>query len=181
MKIDWQQAINDILSTKLSCPRCGTLTDDVVIGHLRTSEATEWAPLCEGCTKKDNCDSRKFVLLCESCAMAVRLRGRPVDEEGFMTALTDECRHSLEEALDYLSDFWREDLDIAPDEMDKHLEDVDAELFKEEDNWRRYLEEQYLRLHRWFRERSLPIQSPGWRSEYVEDMVGLGYPTLLGD
>ncbi len=181
MKIDWQQAINDILSTKLSCPRCGTLTDEVVIGHLRTPEATEWAPLCEGCTKKDNCESRKFVLLCESCAMTARLRGRRVDEEGFMSALTEECRRSLEEALDYLSDFWREDLDVEPDEMDKRLEDVDPVLFKEEDNWRRYLEEQYLRLHRWFRDRSLPVQNPGWRSEYVEDIVGLGYPTLLGD
>ena len=85
MQIDWQRAINDILSKKLSCPRCGTLTDDVIIGYLRTPEASEWAPLCEGCNKRDNCDARKFVILCEPCAMSVRLRGRHVDEEGFMT------------------------------------------------------------------------------------------------
>lgn len=181
MQIDWQRAINDILSKKLSCPRCGTLSDDVVIGYLRTPEAAEWAPLCEGCKKRDDCDSRKFVLLCESCAMSVRLRGRHVDEEGFMAALVDECRRNLEETLDYLADYWREDLDIEPDEMDKRLEELDQDLFQEEDNWRRYLEEQYLRLHRWFRERRIAVPNPGWRSEYVEDIVALGYPTLLGD
>jgi hypothetical protein len=181
MQIDWQRAINDILSTKLACPRCGALSDDVVVGYLRTPEAAEWAPLCEGCSKRDNCDARKYVVLCESCATSVRLRGRHVDEEGFMTGLLDEARRNLEETLDYLTDYWREDLDIDPDEMDKRLEDVDQDLFQEEDNWRRYLEEQYLRLHRWFRERHLPIPNPGWRSEYVEDIITLGYPTLLGD
>lgn len=181
MQIDWQRAINDILSNKLSCPRCGALTDEVMIGYLRAPEAAEWAPLCEGCNKRDNCDARKFVLLCESCAAAVRLRGRRTNEDGFMTALIEECRRNLEETLDYLADYWREDLDIDPEEMDKRLEDVDHDLFQEEDSWRRYLEEQYLRLHRWFRERQLPIPNPGWRSEYVEDIIGLGYATLLGD
>jgi hypothetical protein len=65
--------------------------------------------------------------------------------------------------------------------MDKRLEDVDQDLFEEENNWRRYLEEQYLKIHAWFRERRLAMPNAGWRSEYVEDMVGLGYPTLLGD
>jgi hypothetical protein len=98
-----------------------------------------------------------------------------------MLALLDECRRNLEETLDYLADFWREDLDIDPDEMEKRLEEVDPELFEEENNWRRYLEEQYLKIHQWFRERRLAVPSPGWRSEYVEDIIGLGYPTLLGD
>lgn len=181
MQIDWQRAINDILSQKLSCPRCGMLADEVYVGYLRTPEAAEWAPLCEGCTKKENCEARKFVLLCETCAQAVRLRGRKVDEDGFMHALLEECRRNLEEALDYLSDYWREDLDVDPDEMDKRLEEVDPDLFEEEDGWRRYLEEQYLKIHNWFRERGLPIPDPGWRSEYVEDIIALGYDTLLGD
>ncbi|MDO8615798.1 MAG: hypothetical protein Q7T33_08705 [Dehalococcoidia bacterium] len=181
MQIDWQRAINDILGKKLSCPRCGTLTDDVHIGYLRTPEAAEWAPLCEGCTKRENCDARKLVVLCESCSAAVRLRGRRVDEEGFMHALLEETRRSLEETLDYLADFWREDLDIDPEEMDKRLEDVDPELFEEENNWRHYLEEQYLKIHQWFRERHLAIPGGGWRSEYAEDVIALGYPTLLGD
>ncbi len=181
MQIDWQRAINDILSKKLSCPRCGTLTDDVLIGYLRMPEASDWAPLCEGCTKRENCDTRKFVVLCEDCATAVRLRGRRVDEDGYMHALLEECRRNLEETLDYLGDYWREDLDIDPEEMDKRLEEVDPDLFEEEDNWRRYLEEQYLKIHEWFRKRHLAITSPGWRSEYVEGIFALGYSTLLGE
>ncbi len=181
MQIDWQRAINDILADKLSCPRCGTLTDDVRVGYLRTPEAAGWAPLCEGCTKRENCDARKLVVLCEPCATEVRLRGRRVDEEGFMLALLEECRRNLEETLDYLADFWREDLDIEPQDMDKRLEEVDPDLFEEEDSWRRYLEEQYLKIHAWFRERRLAIPNPGWRGEYIEEIVALAYPTLLGD
>ena len=41
MQIDWQRAINDILGSKLSCPRCGTLADEVMIGYLRTPEAAQ--------------------------------------------------------------------------------------------------------------------------------------------
>ena len=51
MQIDWQRAINDILASKLSCPRCGTLVDEVMIGYLRTAEASQCAPLCDGCNK----------------------------------------------------------------------------------------------------------------------------------
>jgi hypothetical protein len=98
-----------------------------------------------------------------------------------MVALLEECRRNLEETLDYLADYWREDLDIDPDEMDKRLEDVDPELFDEENTWRNYLESQYMRIHEWFRKRTIPIANPGWRSEYVEDVVALGYETQLGD
>ena len=181
MQIDWQRAINDILSKKLACPRCASLTDEVVIGYLRLPDATEWAPLCEGCTKRENCDARKFVYLCVSCASSLRMRGRRVDEDGYMLALLDECRRNLEETLDYLADYWREDLDIDPDEMEKRLEDVDPELFDEENTWRNYLEDQYMRIHEWFRKRHIAIANPGWRSEYVEDVVALGYSTQLGD
>ena len=65
--------------------------------------------------------------------------------------------------------------------MQKTLDEVDPELFKEEDSWRMRLEEEYLQLHRWFRDRHRPIPDPGWRSQYVEDVIGLGYGTLLGD
>ena len=50
-----------------------------------------------------------------------------------MIALIDDCRRQLEEVLDYLGEYWREDLDIDLDDMDKRLEDVNAELFSEED------------------------------------------------
>lgn len=181
MQIDWQRTINDILANKLCCPRCGALDDQAYVGYLRTPEAAEWAPLCEGCGKHENCEARKFVLLCEGCASEVRLRGRHVNEEGFMHALLEEVRRELEDSLDYLAEYWREDLDIDPQDMDKRLEEIDPELFKEEDAWRRYLEEQYLKVHAWFREHHIPIPNPGWRSEYVEDIIALGYGTLLGD
>jgi len=181
MQIDWQRAINDILSSKLACPRCGTFTENVMVGFLRTPDAAEWAPLCEGCSRKENCDARKFVVLCEDCAGSVRLRGRSVDEDGFMQAFLEETRRNLEETLDYLADYWREDLDIDPSEMDKRLDEVDPDLFDEENTWRCYLEEQYLKIHNWFRERRLAIPNPGWRSEYVEDIVALGYSSALGE
>jgi hypothetical protein len=181
MQIDWQRAVNDILAKKLSCPRCAALCDEVMVGYLNTPEAIAWAPMCEDCRKREGCESRKFVLLCEKCASETRLRGHRVDEEGFMVAYLDECRRNLEETLDYLADYWREDLDIDPEEMDKRLEDVDSKAFEEEDRWRRAVEERYLKIHSWFRERHLAVPNPGWRSEYVEDMIAQGYPTLLGD
>ncbi len=181
MQIDWQRAINEILANKIACPRCGSYHDEAYIGYLRTPEAAAWAPLCEGCTRREECEARKLVVLCSDCAQEVRLRGRRVDEEGLMVALLEECRRQLEETLDYLAEYWREDLDIDPQAMEQRLEDVDPELFQEEDRWRRYLEEQYLKLHRWFRQHRVRIPNPGWRSEYVEEITALGYPTLLGD
>jgi hypothetical protein len=65
--------------------------------------------------------------------------------------------------------------------MEKRLEDVDPEAFADEDRRRARLEDEYLQLHRWFREHDRRIPDPGWRSEYVEEMIGLGYPTTLGD
>jgi hypothetical protein len=47
--------------------------------------------------------------------------------------------------------------------------------------WRHKLEDEYLSYHRWFREHEMHIPNPGWRSEYVEEIVELGYKTLLGD
>ncbi len=181
MQIDWQRAINDILADKLSCPRCGTLTDDVRIGYLRTPEAAQWAPLCEGCTKRENCDARKLVFLCESCAKELRLRARTVDQEGMMSLLIEDCRKDLEECLDYLADYWQEDLDIAPEEMTARLEEVAPDVFEEETAWRARLEEEYLTYHRWFREHNLRVPDPEWRSQYVEEVISLGYTTALGD
>jgi hypothetical protein len=61
------------------------------------------------------------------------------------------------------------------------LDDVDPDVFAEEDAWRRRLEEEYLSYHRWFREHNVRIPNPGWRAEYVEEIVALGYTTALGD
>ena len=75
MQIDWQRAINDILSNKISCPRCGAMEEEMLIGYMRTPEAVEWAPLCEGCSRRNGCDTRKLVVLCQGCATSVRLPG----------------------------------------------------------------------------------------------------------
>lgn len=181
MQIDWDQTINDILGEKVACRRCGSLQNEIVVGYSRSPEAAAWAPRCQNCKHKDDCDGRKLVVVCEDCARELRLRARKVDEEGMMGMIIEECRRELEEALDYLADYWMEDLDIDPDDMDRRLEEVDADVFRDESEWRRNLEDEYLSLHRWFREHDRRIPDPGWRSEYVEEIIGLGYTTLLGD
>lgn len=181
MQIDWQKTIDEILSTEICCPRCGALVSEVMVGYSRAASASQFAPLCQGCNPHEECDARKLVLLCEPCARELRLRGRKVHQEGMMVALLEECQRNLEESLDYLAEYWREDLDIDPEDMDKRLEEIDPRLFDQESAWRRYLEEQYLNFHRWFRERDLRIPNAAWRSEYVEEIIALGYETLLGD
>jgi uncharacterized protein YihD (DUF1040 family) len=92
-----------------------------------------------------------------------------------------DCRRDLEESLDYLAEYWRDDFDLTEEQIDAGLEDVAPEAFGEETEWRKRLEEEYLMYHHEFRERHRRIPAPGWRSEYVEEMRGLGYETLLGD
>ena len=98
-----------------------------------------------------------------------------------MTLLLNDNRKDLEDCLDYLADYWQEDLDVDPTDGATRLEEVEPEIFKEEDEWRKALEEEYLGYHRWFRDHNVRIPNAGWRSEYVEEIVGLGYKTLLGD
>lgn len=181
MRIDWQQTITDIFADKVACLRCGTLHDEIVVGYSRAPDSADYAPRCKDCEKKDECESRKLVVVCESCARELRIHGRKVDEEGVMVALMQECRRELDESLDYLAEYWREDLDVDPDDADKRLEEVDPDTFEEEDKWRAKLEDEYLGYHTWFRQHHRRVPDAGWRAEYVEDMVALGYPTKLGD
>ena len=58
---------------------------------------------------------------------------------------------------------------------------VDPDTFREEDGWRARMEEEYLRIHRWFRDHNVRVPDAGWRSQYVEDVVALGYTSRLGD
>ena len=109
------------------------------------------------------------------------MRARPVDQEGMMTLLIEDCRKDLEECLDYIADYWQEDLDVPPEDVGSRLEEVAPEVFEEEMNWRGRLEEEYLTYHRWFREHNMRIPEPEWRAHYVEEVIGLGYPTQLGD
>jgi len=181
MQIDWQKTIEEILADKTACPRCGAFTEELVAGYTREPWGADYAPRCRFCVRKDDCDARKLVVLCAKCARELHLRARTVDQESLMVLLLTDCRKDLDECLDYLAEYWQEDLEVPPDESDKRLEEFDAEAFGEEDEARRRLEDEYLTYHRWFREHGLRLPDSGWRSEYVEEILGLGYSTLLGD
>jgi hypothetical protein len=155
--------------------------DQMIVGYTREASAAEFATRCKDCADKTDCDARKLVVVCEACARLHRVNGELMDEAGMMGVLLDECRHNLEDSIDYLATYWKEEIEVEYDDMTKGLDQVDPDLFKEEDAWRMRLEEEYLQLHRWFRENHVPIPDPGWRSNYVEEVVQLGYSTLLGD
>jgi len=181
MQIDWDKTIDDIFADKLSCLRCGSLSPTLVAGYTRSPAAGEYSPRSHNCKNKEECDARRLVVVCEPCARELRLRANPVDQEGMMHLLVNDCRKDLEDCLDYLADYWQEDLDVDPSDMDARLEDIEPDIFAEEDTWRRKLEDEYLSYHRWFREHNVRVPNPGWRSEYVDEIVALGYKTLLGD
>ncbi len=181
MQLDWDKAINEILSEKMTCQACGAMGDQMIVGYTRESAAAEFATRCKDCTDKTDCDARKLVVVCESCARTYRVNGDLMDEPAMMGVMLDECRRNLEDSIDYLATYWKEELEVPYEDMSRGLHEVDPEVFKEEDSWRMRLEEEYLQLHRWFREHHVPIPDPGWRSNYVEEVVSLGYTTLLGD
>ncbi len=181
MQFDWDKTINEILAQKMACQACGMLGDEMVVGFTRAPSAAEFATRCRDCADKTDCDARKLVVVCESCARTHRVNGQRMDETGMMTIMLDECRHNLEESMDYLAEYWKEEVEVEFDDMGKKLEEVDPDLFREEDSWRLKLEEEYLQIHRWFRERQKPIPDPGWRGQYVEEAIALGCTTLLGD
>jgi hypothetical protein len=181
MQVDWDKTINEILSGTMTCQACGAMAQEMVVGYTRNADAAQFADRCKDCVDKTDCDARKLVVVCDDCAARYRVNGEKVDEVGMMTIFLQECRTNLEESIDYLSTYWKEDVDVPYEDMQKRLDEVDPELFKEEDSWRLRLEEEYLQFHRWFRERRKPIPDPGWRSQYVEDVIAMGYTTLLGD
>ncbi len=181
MQIDWDKTIDDIFADKISCLRCGSLSATLVAGYSRAPGSAEYAPRTHNCKNKEECDARRLVVVCETCARDLRLRANPVDREAMMTLLINDCRKDLEDCLDYLADYWQEDLDIDPSDTSSRLEDIEPDIFAEEDTWRKKLEEEYLSYHRWFRDHDMHIPNPGWRSEYVEEIIELGYATLLGD
>lgn len=181
MQIDWDKTIDEILEDKMTCPRCGSLITTASAGYSREPWSTDYAPRCKFCVKKEGCDSRKLVVLCQSCATELGLRSRLVDQPTLMSMLITDCRKDLEEGLEYLAEYWQEDLEVPATEVEKTFEEYDAEAFAEEDAARKRLEDEYLTYHRWFREHNLRVPDPGWRSEYVEEVLALGYTTALGD
>ena len=181
MQIDWDKTIDEILADKTACPRCGGFTDHMVAGYTREPWGADYAPRCQFCNRTEDCDARKLVVLCEGCARELGLRARRVDQEAMMALLLNDCRKDLEECLDYLAEYWQEDLAVPPEENETRLEQFSPDVFTEEDEARKRLEEEYLTYHRWFREHGLRIPDPAWRAEYAEEILALKYKTLLGD
>lgn len=181
MQIDWDKTIDEILGDKMACPRCSTFTDDLVAGYTHEVWGTDYAPRCQFCVRKDECDARKLVVLCRGCATELKLRSRRVDQPAMMSMLLNDCRKDLEDCVEYLADYWQEDLNVPLADSHKSFEEFDAEAFAEELDSRRRLEEEYLTYHRWFREHRLRLPDPGWRAEYVEELIAQGYSSLLGD
>ena len=180
MQIDWGKTIDDIFANKMSCLRCSAFDSSMVAGYSPSPAAAQYAPRCQECDRRDDCEARKLVVVCEACARELRIRAKPVDHATMMAMLMDDCRKDLEDCLDYLADYWQEELEIDPDEAGR-LEELAPEAFAEEDAWRRRLEEEYLSYHGWFRENGVRVPNPGWRTDYVEEIIALGYASLLGD
>lgn len=181
MQIDWEETINKIFGHVLSCPRCGVDQETLIVGYSRKPSLNDYAPRHRNCPRGDECDARKLITLCEACARSEGLHGTPADASAALESYLLDCRRDLEESLDYLVEYWRDDYELTPEEVDSNLEEVDPDVFQEESTWRQRLEEEYLRYHREFRERRHRVPAPGWRSEYVEEIRALGYDTLLGD
>ena len=181
MKINWEEAINQIFEDRLTCPRCTTNYESLVVGYSRRSTLNRFAPRHRDCPRGDECEARKLITLCESCATEERLPGKEADAAQMLETYMLDCRRDLEDALDYIADLWRDDFELETEHLEQGLQDVAPEIFKDETIWRERLETEYLRYHQEFRERTRRIPHPGWRSEYVEELRALGYSTLLGE
>lgn len=181
MQIDWEETINKIFGDVLACPRCARDYEALLIGYSRKPSLNTYAPRHRNCPRGEECDARKLITLCEDCARAEGLHGSVGDALQALETYLLDCRRDLEESLDYLAEYWRDDYELSPDEVDSNLEEIDPEVFKEETLWRQRLEEEYLRYHKEFRDRKHRVPAPGWRSEYVEEIRALGYDTLLGE
>lgn len=181
MQINWEDAINNIFVDRLTCPRCGEDRESLLVGYSRKPELNLYAPRHRECPRGTECDARKLITLCTECARAERLRGNSADASELLETYMLDCRRDLEESLDYVAEYWRDEIEVSEDDLDRSLAEVEPEIFAEESEWRGRLENEYLRYHVEFRSRHRRIPHAGWRSEYVEELRSLGYDTLLGD
>lgn len=181
MNFNWDDALDQIFSRHLVCPRCQRDQDELVVGYARKPSLTPYAPRHGDCADGNDCDARKLITLCVECAQLEHFRGEPEHAGRVLASYMLDCRRDLDASLDYLGEYWRDDPELEDEDLDRRLEDVDPDAFDEESARRQKLEEEYLRYHGEFRERHRPIPDPGWRSAYVEEIVELGYTTLLGD
>lgn len=181
MRINWEETINSIFADHLTCPRCKQEFESLTAGYSRRPQLNGFAPRHRGCPRGDECDARKLIVLCTVCSRAELLRGSAVDSSQILETYMLDVRRDLEEALDYVAEYWRDDFELSEEDLDRSLEEVDPDAFREETEWRERLEDEYLQYHQAFRDRKLRVPQPGWRTEYVEEITALGYPTRLGD
>lgn len=181
MQIDWENAINRIFARRLTCPRCEADVEELIAGYSRKADLSPYAPRHQNCPRGDACEARKLTTLCVECARAAGLRGTLADAGQLLETYMLDCRRDLEETLDYLAEYWRDDFDLSDEELDRPLAEVDPDAFLEESEWRAQLEDEYLRYHKEFRQRNMRIPHPGWRAEFAEEIRALGYDTSLGD
>jgi hypothetical protein len=181
VEIDWLKTIDEMFGDQLLCPRCGETSSQLLAGYSHEPWSPYVAPRCQDCSDKDTCESRKLVFLCAACASELRLRARPVDRTGMMTLLLEDCRNDLDDCLNYLAEGWLEELDVAPEDMNSRLETIAPHIFEDETADRADFEKECLGYHRWFREHKIRVPNAEWRARYVEEIIGLGYTTSLGD
>jgi len=181
VQIDWENAINQIFARRLTCPRCEADVEELVVGYTRKPDLSPFAPRHQNCPRGDACEARKLTTLCVPCAHSERLRGTVADAGQLLETYMLDCRRDLEDSLDYLAEYWRDEYDLTEDQFDLPFEEVSPDAAREEAEWRRRLEEEYLRYHAEFRGLRRRIPAAGWRAEYVEEIRALGYETILGD
>ena len=181
MLINWEEAINQIFARRLVCPRCQTDFEELVVGYSRKPELSPFAPRHRNCPRGDLCEARKLVTLCQTCARSERLRGAVADAGQLLETYMLDCRRDLEDSLDYLAEYWRDEYELGEEQFELPFEEVAPDAFRDESEWRRRLEEEYLRYHAEFRSLRRRIPAAGWRAEYVEEIRALGYDTILGD
>lgn len=181
MNFNWDDALDQIFGRHLVCPRCQQDQDALVVGYSRKPSLTPYAPRHGECARGVECEARKLITLCADCAQLEHFRGESQNASQILASYMLDCRRDLDESLDYLAEYWRDDADLDDEDLDRPLEAVDPDAFAEESASRQKLEEEYLRYHGEFREQHRRIPEPGWRSEYVEEIYDLGYETLLGD
>jgi hypothetical protein len=181
VNFNWDEALDQIFSSHLSCPRCGQDQEVLVVGYSRKRSLSRYAPRHTHCADGDDCDARKLITLCTDCAQREHLRGEPQDASHVLVSYLRDCRRELDDSLAYMTEGWQDELEADDPQLDETLEAIDPDAFREHNQLRTSLENEYLRYHRALRARREPIPDPGWRSEYVEEVRSLGYKTLLGD
>jgi hypothetical protein len=181
MQIDWLKAIEDIFENEMTCPRCHGSSAQLLAGYSYEAWAVECAPRCEDCPDKEDCEARKLIFLCDACSKELRVRAKLVDQNGMMSLLLEDCRDDLDGCVDYLAEEWAEELDVEPEEVALGLAVIAPDVLQDETELRERFENQYLSYHQWFRAHKVRIPDPEWRSKYVEEIIGLGHTTALGD